>query len=308
MKLVLGSRGSKLALAQTQWVADRLCAARPELECEIRVIRTKGDRVTDKPLDQIGDKGLFVGEIEAELLRGTVDIGVHSMKDMPTALPAGLCFARTWPREDARDVLVLRAGLHGSSLDDLPAGACVATGSKRRAALLKSLRPDLRVAGIRGNIDTRLRKLDDPAEGLDALVLAAAGLHRLGLTERLSAYLAPAGVVPACAQGALALELRRDDTDLLALLNSLCSPGDDAAVAAERAFLAAAGGSCHLPVGAYAVPCPGGLRLTGLLGRADGPALALDALEGPADDPGRLGRSLALHLNALLAEQEADHD
>lgn len=308
MKLVLGSRGSKLALAQTQWVADRLAAARPGLECEIKVIRTKGDRVQDKPLDKIGDKGLFVREIEEQILSGAVDVGVHSMKDMPTALPAGLCFARVWPREDARDALILRAGLAGRGLADLPESACVATGSKRRAAQLLALRPDLRVTGIRGNIDTRLRKLDDPAEGLDALVLAAAGLRRLGLEGRISEYLSPARFVPACAQGALALELRQDNAELLTLLNSLCSPEDDAAVTAERAFLAAAGGSCHLPAGAHAVPCAAGLRLTGLLGRESGSALAADTLEGPADDPAALGRALAGRLNALLCEQEARHD
>ena len=246
MKYIIGTRGSKLALAQTESVCRRLRENYPEHEFEIQIIRTKGDRILHKPLHQIGDKGLFVGEIEEKIQSGEIHMGVHSMKDMPAEPAQGLVFTKAWNREDSRDVLILR---EVGSLDELPAGAVIATGSIRREAQLKRIRPDICVTGIRGNVDTRLRKMEE--EKLDGIVLAAAGLHRLGLQERITQYLEPEQVVPSPAQGTLALEVRKEDWKLRQMLDRLSDPETDRMVRAERLFLKCTGGDCHMPVGAY---------------------------------------------------------
>ena len=196
MNYRIGTRGSKLALAQAEYVRDRLAEAYREDTFEIRVIKTKGDRVLDKPLHEIGDKGLFVREIEEQLLDGEVDLGVHSMKDMPSYPADGLKFTKAWKREDARDVLILR---RAKTLEELPFGAVIGTGSRRREFQLKKLRPDINVINIRGNVDTRLRKMEE--EKLDGIVLAAAGLHRLGMQEKITCYLETEQMIPAPAQG-----------------------------------------------------------------------------------------------------------
>lgn len=291
----LGTRGSQLALAQTRHVAQRLQKALPGCSCEIVVIRTKGDAVQDKALHEIGGKGIFVQEIEEQILSGQVDVGVHSMKDMPAAPAEGLAFSRTWPREDPRDVLVLR---RAASLAELPAGTVLATGSKRRAFQLNRLRPDLQVTGIRGNVDTRLRKMEEGAA--DGLVMAAAGLRRLGLAGRITQYLDPESeLVPACGQGALALEYRADRAELAALLDSLSSPEDHRLACAERAFLAAVEGGCHIPVGAYCRREGDGLLLTALLGTEDGARLERAVLRGGTEE----GEALARRAAALLREK-----
>ena len=253
MKYRIGTRGSKLALMQAEFARGRLSAAYPGDAFEIVVIRTKGDAVTDRPVAEIGDNSLFTREIETALIEGRIDLAVHSMKDLAAKLPDGLTLAKAWKREDPRDVLVARNGVR--SLDDLPKGATVATGSVRRDALLRRRRPDLNIVGLRGNVDTRLRKLFEPAEGetrLDAIVIAAAGLNRLGRADVISEYLDPEWMVPAANQGQLAIELRSDNAELKGKVDAL---GDDAAEAvafAERAFLKETGSDCRRPVGALA--------------------------------------------------------
>lgn len=293
MHIRLGTRGSKLALVQTQSVIDRLRLAHPEHTYEAVIITTKGDVNQHQALHQIGDKGLFVSEIEEQIRRGEIEIGVHSMKDMPAQLGEGLCFTRCWLREDPRDALVLK---NGGTFQQLPPGATLATGSKRRVFQLLALRPDLKVVGIRGNVDTRLRKMEEGP--IDGLVMAAAGLHRLGLSGCISQYFAPDEIVPACAQGALALEIRQDREDLRQLLDSQSDPGTDQLVGAERAFLAAVGGSCHIPIGAYAWMEGGQLCLRAVLGREDGSCLRFaqeSALPGEGE---ALARELAARLKA----------
>ena len=238
MKYTIGTRGSKLALAQAEYVRDRLAQAYPEEEFELQIIKTKGDLVLDKPLHEIGDKGVFVKEIEEKIWSGEVQIGVHSMKDMPSHPAPGLLFAKAWKREDPRDALILR---EKERLEDLPKGAAIGTGSRRREFQIKRLRPDLRVVNIRGNVDTRLCKMEE--EKLDGIILAAAGLRRLGMEERITLYLEPEEMIPAPAQGILALEIREGETELLKLLDALSDEETEQAAAAERGFLREIGGA-----------------------------------------------------------------
>lgn len=246
MHIRVGTRASKLALWQTNHVIDRLREAYPDHTFEVVEIHTKGDKIQNVSLQKIGDKGLFVKEIEEQLLVGNIHMAVHSMKDMPSALPKGLCFADCWNREDARDVLITRKG---TSIKDLPDDAVIGTGSLRRSVQIKALHPHYRIKDIRGNVDTRIRKLDDG--NYDAIIMAAAGLHRLGLQERISAYFDVEDLIPASAQGVLAIEVRSDNQELKAMLNALKDEETDICVSAERTFLAAMDGNCHVPVGAY---------------------------------------------------------
>lgn len=244
MKIKIGTRGSKLALAQAEQVKEKLEDAYPELSCEICVIRTTGDKIQDKPLNEIGGKGLFVQEIEDKLLAGEIQIAVHSMKDMPE--PAhGLVFSKTWKREDNRDVLILREKKH---LSQLPDGAVIGTGSLRRKVQLERIRPDLNIVGIRGNVDTRLRKLEE--EKLDGIVLAAAGLHRLGMQAHITQYLAVEELIPAPAQGVLALEVAEHNAGLKEKIDALWDEESHKTASLERAYMEAMGGGCHAPVGA----------------------------------------------------------
>lgn len=245
MKYVIGTRGSELALAQANYVRGRLAETYTEDEFEIRIIKTTGDLMLDKPLHEIGDKGVFVREIEEQLLSGKIQIGVHSMKDMPAFPANGLLFTKAWKREDPRDVLVLR---EKKSLEELPEGAVIGTGSRRREIQLKKLRPDIDVVGIRGNVQTRIRKMEE--QKLDGIVLAAAGLHRLGMKEKITCYLEPEEMIPAPAQGILALEIREGGERLLEMLDALCDTDTVREAEAERGFLQEIGGSCHIPVGA----------------------------------------------------------
>jgi hydroxymethylbilane synthase len=288
--LRIGSRGSALALAQSNWVRDEILRQRRDIEVELRVIKTSGDRFVDSAIPSIGGKGVFTREIEEALLAGDIDLAVHSMKDLPVELPEGLAIAAVPRREDARDVLVSRSGL---GFDDLPRGAQLGTGSLRRRSQLLHRRADLRVVPIRGNVDTRLRKLDEGE--VDALVLAAAGLKRMGLEDRVTEYLADEICVSAVAQGALAIESRNDaaEREPAACLHDAAAYAE---VCAERALLAALGGGCNVPIGARARIVGDRLALVAVVANPDGSDLCRGAITGRVADAGRLGRSLAQQL------------
>lgn len=272
MLFKVGTRGSKLALTQTQMVIAALQKAYPEHSFAAEVIRTTGDVNQSSPIPEVGSKGIFVNEIEEALLDGRIQLAVHSMKDMPAQAREGLTFCKPWKREDPRDVLILR---EVSCLSELPVGAKVGTGSLRRGLQLQALRPDLQIVPIRGNIDTRLRKLQEKlSDGsrLDAIVLAAAGLNRLGLKPEHVQYLSPDEMIPASTQGTLAIELREDNVQLMEMLNRLSDPETEAATRVERAFLERIGGDCHLPIGAYCETTAEGYRLLAIFGRESGKA------------------------------------
>jgi hydroxymethylbilane synthase len=267
-KIVIGTRGSKLALVQTHWVADRLRTAHPGLEIDIRTIQTQGDKTqaANVPLSSFGEKGIFAKELETALLAHEIDLAVHSMKDMAHTLPDGLVIAAVPEREDPRDCLI------GSTLDALPHGAKVGTGSVRRRALLWSRRPDLQLLEIRGNIDTRLRKLQEGQ--YDAICLAVAGLNRLGLQNHIAEVLDPDWFTPDPGQGALALEMRDGDQHLRDLTIGMNHGPSWYAILAERSFLREVGGSCKTPVGALAILDPFAQRkdltLTAMVAAPDG--------------------------------------
>ncbi|MEN0650005.1 hydroxymethylbilane synthase [Caldifermentibacillus hisashii] len=248
-KIIVGSRRSKLAMTQTNWVIDQLKKIGAPFTFDLKEIVTKGDEILNVTLSKVGGKGLFVKEIEQAMLNKEIDIAVHSMKDMPAVLPDGLVIGTIPEREDPRDVLISK---ENRSLRDLPAGAIVGTSSLRRKAQILNIRPDLEIKWIRGNIDTRLKKLE--TEEYDAIILAAAGLSRMGWqAEVVSEYLEPSDCIPAVGQGALAIECRKDDEEILQWLAKLNCPKTNRAVQAERAFLNKIGGSCQVPVGGYAV-------------------------------------------------------
>jgi hydroxymethylbilane synthase len=295
--VVIGTRGSQLALVQTELVRAALLATYPDMAVEIEQITTRGDVILDRPLSAIGDKGLFVAEFEDALRAGRIDLAVHSAKDLPSELPPDMALAAFPRRADPRDALVSRDGL---PLAELPEGALVGTSSLRRTCLLRHLRPDLRIADVRGNVDTRLRKLREGQ--YDAIVLAAAGLERLGLADQISERLDPQVMIPAVSQGILGLEVRAGDQAIAGLLAPLDDPSARVAALAERAFLARIGGGCQVPVGAYArvdlspnVGPGGALSISGMIGARDG-RLVLGALSGPAAQPAELGAQLAQEL------------
>ena len=277
--LVIASRGSQLALWQARWVAAQLSAAGHQ--CRIEIVKTTGDRITDVPLAKVGTKGLFTREIEEALLDGRAHLAVHSLKDLPTELPEGLVLAAVPEREDPRDAVV------GSKLADLPLGARVGTSSLRRAAQLRQLRPDLQVESVRGNLDTRLRKLDEGQ--YDAILLAAAGLKRLGWGGRIAEILAPEQMCPAVGQGALAIETRAG-FEGVALLDH---PATHAAVLAERAVLGALGGGCQVPIGAYATMSEDRIHILAIVAAPDGTQVIRANAEGAAADAAQIGARLA---------------
>lgn len=289
MKVIVGTRGSKLALAQTNWVINKLKENYNDVEFEVKIIKTKGDLIQNVSLDKIGDKGLFVKEIEKQLIDGEIDMAVHSMKDMPSDLPKGLKFASVPKRADARDVLVLKDRY--SSIDDLPKGAKIATGSKRRKYQLLKQRPDLNIVPIRGNIDTRIRKIVD--ENLDGVVLAAAGLLRAGLEDKISCYIPENIMIPAPAQGALAIEIRENSIDIEHMIKSLQDIETEIQVQAERGFLDGINGSCHIPIGAYCNVQGDTINLTGLYGDKDGNKLITKTISGKASKAREIGLELA---------------
>ncbi|MEA2906344.1 MAG: hydroxymethylbilane synthase [Alphaproteobacteria bacterium] len=284
--LRIGTRGSPLALAQAGMVRTQLAAAHglPPEQIEIKVIRTTGDMVRDRPLAEVGGKGLFTKEIEDALIAGAIDLAVHSAKDMPTALPAGLAIVAVLPREDVRDAFISR---QAASLQALRHGATVGTASLRRQALVKRLRPDINVVTFRGNVETRLRKLDEGA--VDATLLALAGLNRLGLAAAATALLPVAEFPPAVGQGIIALEARADDQRTRALLARINAAADAIALCAERAFLAVLDGSCRTPIAGYATIDAQRIRFRGLIAKPDGSEVFETARAGALDDAAALG-------------------
>jgi hydroxymethylbilane synthase len=286
MKLTIGTRGSQLALWQANWVKDRLTAAGHGIA--IQIIKTTGDRLPSLPLTQSGTKGLFIKEIEEALLDGSVDLAVHSMKDLPTGQPAGLAVAAVPEREDARDVLI---SADGKAFRALPAGARLGTSSLRRQAQLRNLRPDLELVPMRGNLDTRLRKLD--RGDCEAIVLAAAGIHRLGWRERITEYFTSEQVCPAVGQGALGIESRAADERVRQAVNVLNHAPTHHAVRAERALLRHLGGGCQVPIAAHAVTENGELRLLGVVADLAGTTVIRAAASGHKDDPEALGAIVA---------------
>ena len=288
--VVVGTRGSKLALAQTELVRAALHDAHPDLRVAVEQITTRGDLVLDRPLSAIGDKGLFVAEIEQALREGRIDLAVHSAKDLPSDLPPDMALAAFPRRADPRDVLVARDGCR---LADLPAGARVGTSSLRRACQLRHLRPDLQIVDLRGNVDTRLRKLHEGQ--YDAIVLAAAGLDRLGIAGQATEWLTPEVMLPAVGQGALAIEVRAGDQRILDLLAPLDNAATRDTMAAERAFLAGIGGGCQVPIGAYARLDGSTLTLTAMIGARDG-RVVRGTSHGPVEDAAALGERLAEEL------------
>jgi hydroxymethylbilane synthase len=286
MKLTFATRPSALARWQTNYIAEQLQESWEDLRCEEVIIKTKGDRILDVPLPEVGGKGLFTHELEAALREDRVDAAVHSLKDLPTEDSPGLSIGLIPERADARDVLINPEGLE---LDDLPQGAVVGTSSNRRAAQLLAYRPDLSVKSIRGNVDTRLRKVN--TDEYDAIILAAAGVKRLGLQEQISQYLPYEILLPAPGQGALAVQCRAGDGDTLKLLRALEHTPTRLAVTAERAFLEALGGGCSLPVGALATVREAGIELQGVIASPDG--TRIQRLRATHSDPIELGYELA---------------
>lgn len=287
----IGTRGSKLALWQAEWVKAALEKNNAGLSVELVIIKTKGDKIQDVPLAKVGGKGLFVKEIEEAILDGRVDLAVHSMKDMPAEIPGGLCIGAIPAREDPRDVFISGAG---ATLDGLDPGARVGTSSLRRAAQLRHVRPDLEVHSLRGNLDTRMRKLDEGQ--FDAVVLAAAGVKRLGLAHRITQPLPPETMLPAVGQGALCIETRESDPRIGPLVDALDHPETRSVVTAERAFLHKLEGGCQVPIAAHGVLDGDRLTLTGLVAELDGAVVIREIASGPATDAGGIGLRLARRL------------
>ena len=277
---------------QAEWVRSRLLALHPQYEAELVKIKTTGDKITDVPLAQVGGKGLFVKEIETALLEGRIDLAVHSMKDMPAEIPPGLCIGSVPERENPLDVLISR---NGQSFEDLSNGARLGSSSLRRGAQIRHVRPDVTVHPLRGNLDTRIRKLE--TEGLDAIIVAAAGVKRLGLKARITEYLPEAIMLPAIGQGALAIETRKDDDSTLRLIAPLDHRETRLAVKSERAFLARLEGGCQVPIAARAKIIGEALEITGLVAEVDGSVLLRETITGPLDQHEKLGVELA---NLLL--------
>ncbi|HEY3875497.1 MAG TPA: hydroxymethylbilane synthase [Candidatus Kapabacteria bacterium] len=288
-KLIIGSRASDLALWQTNAIRSQLLERSPSLDVTVEIIHTTGDRFLDAPLSTIGGKGVFTKEIENALLDGTIDIAVHSLKDLPTTLADGLRLGAIPKRANVEDVFLSHSA--GTQLMDLPDGATIATGSLRRKAQLLMKRPDFRIADIRGNVPTRIRKL--MTSEWDGMVLARAGVERLGLTEHLSHVISLEWILPAAGQGAMAVECRSHDAEVLALLQVLNDETTLRSVTAERALLAALGGGCQAPVGAHALVQGSVLELTATIVAVDGSSHVRAVHTGSPDDAQRIGEELA---------------
>jgi hydroxymethylbilane synthase len=288
--LVIGSRGSKLALWQAEQARQRLLDLKPAIDVRIEIIKTTGD-VKNDPLSVIGGKGVFTKELEDALLDGRIDMAVHSLKDLPTVLPEGLWISAICEREDARDALVLRSKVESASLAGLPVGAVVGTSSQRRLSQLKGQRGDVVVKDLRGNVDTRIRKLDEGQ--YDAVILATAGLVRLGLQDRISARISVAEMLPAVGQGAVAIETRSDNELAVEATRKLDHHETRLSCLAERSFLRSLGGGCQFPIAAHAIVEGDSLKLDGLVAKPDGSEILRDTLSGPLVDPEALGSQLA---------------
>jgi hydroxymethylbilane synthase len=291
IEIKIGTRGSALALTQSRWVQARIMAHHPDCRVELEVIKTSGDIIHDVPLAQVGGKGLFIKEIEEALLSGRVDLAVHSLKDMPAEIPAGLMLGAVPPREDCRDAFI---SSRYANLAEIPAGGRIGTGSLRRRVQLLHRRPDLEIVAIRGNVDTRLKKMETLR--LDALILAAAGLNRLGLSHVYRGLLSEEEMLPAVAQGALGLEVRADDQRLRELIAFLDHPPTRIAVTAERAFLARLEGGCVVPVAALGKVEGEALTLEALISDLEGKRHLRESLSGQVDEAQAMGTELANRL------------
>jgi hydroxymethylbilane synthase len=287
----IGTRGSPLAVWQAEWVRARLLALHPEHTAEIIKIKTTGDKILDVPLAKVGGKGLFVKEIENALLEGQIDLAVHSMKDMPAEVPPGLCIGVVPERENPLDILIAR---NGSAFEDLPQGANVGSSSLRRGAQVRHIRPDITIQPLRGNLDTRIRKLE--TEGLDAIILAAAGVKRLGMESRITEYLSEDIMLPAIGQGALSIEVREDDNAIRDLVAPMDHRETRLAVESERAFLSRLEGGCQVPIAAHARIVGAQVYLTGLVAEVDGSVLLRENMTGSVDKHEELGVQLAERL------------
>lgn len=296
-KLIIATRGSKLALWQAEWVRSQILQLDPFLSVEIKKIKTTGDKILDVPLAKIGGKGLFVKEIEEAILRGDADLAVHSMKDVPTELPQGLHIGAICEREDPRDAFISRKNgedFEIGSFEELPRGAHIGTSSLRRICQILNRRPDLRISNLRGNVDTRLRKLDE--RQFDAIVLAAAGIKRLGRGDRITQILSTETFLPAIGQGAIGIECREDDEFTNAIVYKLNHDDTSHCVRAERAFLKRLGGGCQVPIAAHAVIEHGEIIIEGLVGSLGGETIVRDRISGSIEKAENIGVELAERL------------
>ncbi|TNF51136.1 MAG: hydroxymethylbilane synthase [Deltaproteobacteria bacterium] len=284
----IGTRASALALWQAEWVKSELEKRYPEMEVTLTKIKTQGDKILDVPLAMVGGKGLFVKEIEEAMLRGEIDIAVHSMKDVPTIFPEGLALRCITEREDCRDIVILRPGV--KSWRELPQGARIGTSALRRKAQLLHIRPDLQMVDIRGNVQTRIKKLTD--ENLDAIILAAAGMHRLGYTKQIGEYLSVDVSIPAIGQGALGIESRIDDDETNAVIDFFNHAETDWAVRAERAFLKTLEGGCQVPIACHGTVENETLSLTGFVADCEGVKCLKKVISGSVHDAEKMGVSL----------------
>lgn len=303
-RFVIGTRGSALALVQANYIAALVRQARPHLEVEVKVIKTTGDKIRDVALSKLGSKGLFTKELELELLEGTIDCCVHSMKDVPTELPQGLVIGSMPLREDMRDVLVSNVG---ATLEELPSGARVGTGSLRRRAQLKALRPDLELVELRGNLDTRLKKVEEGQ--LDAAILAAAGIKRMGWQERITAYLQITDMVPAVGQGAIGVEIREEDLFTRDIVETFDHRPTHKSVEAERILMNALEGGCQVPMGAFARVLPtthNAFRIDAFVSSLDGSRMIKMGKSGPEADSEFVAKDLAFELLKAGAAQLLD--
>ncbi len=299
-KITIGTRGSALALKQTKMVKAEMEELWPELKIELEIIKTTGDRFQDRPLPEVGGKGLFTKELEEAMLDGRTDMAVHSMKDLPTELPPGLILATITEREEPWDALVTSQN-PGRKIEELPENARVGTSSLRRQAQLLNLRPDFQILPLRGNLDTRLRKLND--EKMDGIVVALAGLKRMGWEDRVTQVLPPEICLPSVGQGALGIEIRGNDSELFDLLQKLDHPATRSAIIAERELLHVLQGGCQVPVGGYGSLSEDLLILEGMVASLDGNELIRHCMEGPSADPQGLGRALAQKLLEMGADR-----
>jgi len=300
-RLRIATRKSPLALWQANHVRDALIARHPELDVELLTMTTQGDKILDTPLAKVGGKGLFVKELETGMLEGRADLAVHSMKDVPVEIPQGLCLAAVLPREDPRDVLISNTC---SSIDELPQGARLGTSSLRRQSQLRARRPDLRILDLRGNVNTRLSKLDNGE--YDAIMLAAAGVKRMGWEARITEFLPPEQFLPAIGQGAIGIEIRNDDARLHELVAELNDDQTAIRIAAERALNEALQGGCQVPIAGYSEISHKVILLRALVGHPDGTELVQGVISGKPEDAEELGRVLAEDLLSRGAKQILD--
>lgn len=297
-KIIIGTRGSPLALWQANWIKGQLEELHKDIAVDLRVIKTSGDKIQDVPLAKVGGKGLFTKEIEESLLKYESDIAIHSMKDVPIKLPPGLAISVVTQREDPHDALISKNNV---KLADLPQGAKVGTGSFRRTTQLLNYRPDLEVIPMRGNLETRLKKLE--TEGLDAIILAAAGLNRMGMADKITEIIPAEIMLPGGGQGAVGIESRSEDMAIMSMIFDLDDEDTHTAVNAERAFLTRLQGGCQVPIGVYATVQNETIHIRGLVGSLDGKTLLKVEKTGPTEAPELLGDDLGLEILKMGADK-----